>query len=444
MDGKKDKLVKNDVYQIVTDRIIQLLESGTVPWHQPWKGGNQWPQNLISRRTYRGINLFLLNAARYTSPFWLTFRQVQSLGGSVKKGERSFPVVFWKILEEEVEGEKKKIPFLRYHGVFNVAQCEGIKVPGLPIVESKFQPIERCEQVVAGMPKAPAIKHNAGRASYSPLLDEISLPETNLFESQEGYYSTLFHELTHSTGHLSRLNRKEITDPIRFGSDPYSREELVAEMGAAFLCGHCEIENTTITQSASYIQNWLEQLKDDRKLVVHAAAQAQKACDFILNVKTEDESPAQYKPKEYKVVALRECQTPEQMQMCDTPERAADYWRMHIATEPQFNPECECFVALLLNTRRRIKGHHVVSIGTMDTILVHPREVFRTAIVAAASAIVLMHNHPSGEPQPSEADIKVTRDLIRAGQLMKIEVCDHVVIGNARHSSLRELGYFYS
>jgi DNA repair protein RadC len=134
---------------------------------------------------------------------------------------------------------------------------------------------------------------------------------------------------------------------------------------------------------------------------------------------------------------------PDKMQLCDTPEQAAEYWRANIATHPYFNPDCECFVVLLLNTRRRIRGHHLVSIGTLDTVLVHPREVFRIAIVAAASAIVVMHNHPSGEPEPSEADIKVTRDLIRAGQLLKVEVCDHVILGNGKHASLRALGYFY-
>jgi DNA repair protein RadC len=146
--------------------------------------------------------------------------------------------------------------------------------------------------------------------------------------------------------------------------------------------------------------------------------------------------------KEYKVVALRECPLPESMQMCDTPDKAAEYWRLTIATNPYFNPECECFAALLLNTRRRVKGHQLITIGTLDTILVHPREVFRGAVIAAAAAIVLMHNHPSGEPTPSEADIKVTRDLIRAGQLLKIEVLDHVIMGNPNHCSLRELGYF--
>jgi hypothetical protein len=147
-------------------------------------------------------------------------------------------------------------------------------------------------------------------------------------------------------------------------------------------------------------------------------------------------------PQEWKIVSLRECPTPADIQLCETPEQAAAYWKMHIAQHPYFNPECECLVVLILNTRRKIKGHYFVSIGTMDTILVHPREVFRLAIMASASAIALMHNHPSGESSPSEADIKVTRDLIRAGQLLKIDVVDHVVMGNANHTSLRALGHF--
>lgn len=149
-----------------------------------------------------------------------------------------------------------------------------------------------------------------------------------------------------------------------------------------------------------------------------------------------------FNPKEFKVIALRECPVPEDMLMCDTPQKAADYWRLHVETSPYFNPDCECLVVLLLNTRRRVKGHHLVTIGTMDTLLVHPREIFSVAVTMKAAAILLAHNHPSGEPEPSEADIKVTRDLIRAGQLMKIDVLDHVIIGNGRFLSLRELGYF--
>jgi len=151
-----------------------------------------------------------------------------------------------------------------------------------------------------------------------------------------------------------------------------------------------------------------------------------------------------FNPKEYRVTALRDCPVPSEMLVCETPQQAADYWRLHVATTPHFSPECECFAVLLLTTRRRVKGHQLITIGTMDTILVHPREVFRTAIIAAAAAIVMMHNHPSGETQPSEADIKVTRDLIRAGQLLKIEVLDHVIIGRPNHCSLRELGFSFS
>lgn len=148
-------------------------------------------------------------------------------------------------------------------------------------------------------------------------------------------------------------------------------------------------------------------------------------------------------PREFKVVALRECPVPESMTLCDTPAQAAEYWRLHIATSPYFNPDCECLVVLLLNTRRRIKGHQLVSIGTLDTILVHPREVFRLAIIAGGvSALIVMHNHPSGDVTPSEADIRVTRDLLRAGQLVKIELLDHIIVAVDRHFSLREAGYF--
>jgi len=152
--------------------------------------------------------------------------------------------------------------------------------------------------------------------------------------------------------------------------------------------------------------------------------------------------PAQ--PQEWKIVSLRECPTPENIQQCETPDQAAAYWKSHIADHPYFNPECECLVVFILNTRRRIKGHYLVSIGTMDTILCHPREIFRLAVMASAAAIIIAHNHPSGDSTPSEADIKITRDLIRAGQLLKIEVLDHIVIGHPSHTSLRNLGYFYS
>lgn len=149
-------------------------------------------------------------------------------------------------------------------------------------------------------------------------------------------------------------------------------------------------------------------------------------------------------PKEFKVISIRDCPIPESIALVDSPDKAVDYWKLHIKGHPLFNSECECFVVLFLNTRRRVKGHQIVTIGTQDTLLVHPREVFRAAVMMAANSVILMHNHPSGESSPSEADIKVTRDLIRAGQLLKIEVLDHVVVGAGQRASLRELGYFYS
>ena len=147
-----------------------------------------------------------------------------------------------------------------------------------------------------------------------------------------------------------------------------------------------------------------------------------------------------FDPKEYKVTALRECPTPEEMRLCDTPEKAVEYWRAHVITGLHYNPDCECLVTLMLNTRRRIKGHQLLTIGTVDTLLVDARAVFRAPVIAGAAAVILMHNHPSGEPQPSEADIKVTRDLIRAGQILKIDVLDHVIVGNPQFCSLRQLG----
>jgi DNA repair protein RadC len=149
-------------------------------------------------------------------------------------------------------------------------------------------------------------------------------------------------------------------------------------------------------------------------------------------------------PYEYKVMPLRECPTPESLQQADTPQQAVEYWRLHIPSNPYYDPERECCVVLLLNNRTRIKGHQFLSIGTLDSVMVHPRDVFRLAVITNAAKIILAHNHPSGEPQPSGADVTITRDLIRAGQLMKIELLDHIIIGAQTHCSLRETGYFFS
>ena len=271
-------------YDAITDRVIATLEAGVVPWRKPWNGQGGMPKNLISGKAYRGINVFLLHCLAYESPFFLTFRQAKKLGGYVRKGERGCPVVFWTIREtEEEEGKIRHVPLLRHYTVFNVAQCEGIDIPQLAEVEREHSPIEAAEHIVENMPDAPEVRHGHTGASYSPSEDLVRMPRPEVFEDGARYYATLFHELTHSTGHSSRLDRKLDPGLAPFGSPDYSREELVAEMGAAFLCGEAGILDTNIDQSAAYIGGWLRKLQNDRSLVVTAAAQAQKAADYILD-----------------------------------------------------------------------------------------------------------------------------------------------------------------
>lgn len=274
-------------YNIITERILALLESGTVPWHKPWASPEAMPRNLVSKKPYRGINVMLLHCAGYASPYWLSYQQAREKGGHVRRGERGCPVVFWKWLETEdrATGELRSVPLLRYYTVFNVAQCDGVSAPATNAPQRPHTPIEAAETIVARMPARPPIDHGHEGASYSPRLDRVAMPQPELFHSAEGYYATLFHELTHATGHASRLHRKEIADTvIRFGSTDYSKEELVAEMGAAFLAGQAGISEPLIENSAAYIDGWLSRLRKDPKLVVHAAAQAQKAADFILGL----------------------------------------------------------------------------------------------------------------------------------------------------------------
>jgi len=283
--------MSNTVYQIITDHIIEKLESGTVPWHRPWKSRG-YPINLISKKPYRGVNVFLLGCSGYVSPYWLSYKQAQDLRGNVKKGEKASIAVFWKQVQvddknsETGEIKKKTIPMLRYYRVFNTEQCENINPEKIPVPEIKqnFQPLQQCEFIINNMPNKPNIQHKTQQAYYQPSGDCINMPLQNTFENSEEYYSTLFHELTHSTGHSSRLNRHQKNHcSHHFGSQDYSKEELVAEMGAAFLCGHAGIEMKTLENSAAYIKSWLSKLKDDVRLVISAAAQAQKSTDYILN-----------------------------------------------------------------------------------------------------------------------------------------------------------------
>lgn len=284
--------MKNQTYDRITDRITALLEQGTVPWQKPWKARTGLPRNFVSKNPYRGINVFLLLAMMYESPLWLTFRQVSQLGGSVRKGEKACPVVFWKQLsvEDKNSGEQKKKYLLRFYHVFNVNQCDGLKIATEPVQES-VNGIVKPDEIVAAMPQPPLMKHGMTHAYYSPREDCVGVPARERFERSEDYYSTVFHELIHSTGHEKRLKRLSITERNGFGSNPYCKEELIAEMGSAFLCGHAEIAERTIDNSAAYLKGWLEQLRNDKTLIVQAAAQAQKAADFILG-RTFEESEA--------------------------------------------------------------------------------------------------------------------------------------------------------
>ena len=282
-----------NVYDVINGKIMELLEQGTVPWRKTWNSESNAPINLVSKKEYRGINIFMLACTQYSSPYWMTFKQCQDKGGHVMKGQKSSMVILWKWLDKKDAGADDadavsvngKIPMLRYYNVFNLEQTEGIEPPAPTETINTFTAIDRAEQIISNMPLRPDIQHGGNRASYSPSLDYVKLPVPTAFESSEEYFSTCFHELTHATGHAKRVGRKGILEPSYFGSHEYSKEELVAEMGAAFLCGYAGIENKTIVNSAAYIQGWLRSLKNDKKMLVMAAAQAQKAADYILNKK---------------------------------------------------------------------------------------------------------------------------------------------------------------
>jgi len=279
--------MSNQVYQIITDQIISQLEAGVVPWHKPWNTSGLMPTNFVSNKEYRGINPFLLESAGFECPYWLTFKQAKLKGGTVRKGEKGSIVIFWKLNEyeneENPEGPARKVPILRYYKVFNLSQCDGLDWDK-PAPVNDFKPIEEAERIASGY-KGPEVKHGKGRACYHPQLDYIEMPDAERFDCGEEYYSTLFHEMGHSTGNKNRLNRASLTESAYFGSHEYSKEELVAEFTASFLCGVSHIEQATLANSAAYIAGWKRKLKDDAKLIVQAAANAQKAADLIRGIK---------------------------------------------------------------------------------------------------------------------------------------------------------------
>ena len=284
----------NKVYQIITDQIIELLEQGTVPWRQPWNG-NRFPKNARSNRAYSGINPFILNHTAlkqgYIDNRWLTVRQANQLGGRIIKGEKATMVVFWKPAKSRDEnagaGEaahaEKNIPVLRYYNLFNVEQCQNLGLePAAPPASGDHAPQQAAEQIVKSMPNPPKTIQGL-KASYNYRADTVTIPPLHLFENAARYYSTYFHELVHSTRHPSRTGR-DTKIPTNQNDRRYSKEELIAEMGAAMLCGTAGLSDQTLSASAAYIKSWLENLQNDPRMVIQAASKAQQAVNYILGL----------------------------------------------------------------------------------------------------------------------------------------------------------------
>ena len=293
-----------DLYQVITDKILDEIEkTGKLNWVKEWKtkrGTNVFPMNGISKKRYEGINFFLLSMHDYVNPYWLTYKQVEQLGGNVRKGEKSTMIVFWKLNEytktneATQQDEVKKVPILRYYNVFNVEQCENITIEADKVPEVEYndnQKIEIAQNIVDSYQTREAINYDikeSDRAYYRPSTDSITMPLIGQFNSSQAFYSTFFHEISHSTGHQKRLNRKEVVETTYFGSCDYGTEELTAELTSAFICAEIGISNeTTERNSVAYLKNWKNAIKGDKKLFLMASQRASKSAKYILNKQEE-------------------------------------------------------------------------------------------------------------------------------------------------------------
>jgi antirestriction protein ArdC len=272
--------MSDKIQKMVQEKVLSMLEEGTIPWKKTWSGGEGGKaKNIITNKVYQGTNFFLLNFQGYTSPYWLSFKQAKDLGGNVKKGEKSSFVVFWTtLIKEDAKTEKEvKFPFMRYTAVFNLDQTEGVKVPERSeevIKKYNNSPIENCEQILSEFTNFPGIVWGM-KPCYNHTMDQIGMPKIDRFESAEEYYAVFFHEMGHSTRHLTRLDRTKTS---------YAKEELVAEMTACFLCAEAGIETSTIKNQVAYIQGWRKEISNDVKLVTQAASQAIKAANYIMGI----------------------------------------------------------------------------------------------------------------------------------------------------------------
>lgn len=282
---------REDIYATVTNRIIEQLEAGVRPWSRSWKSGvgpNAFGvlPTRVTGEHYQGINILLLwgtmEQRGYRNPIFMTFKQAQELGGFVRKGEKGSTVVYASAITREVEGdngqtEEERIPFMKQYAVFNCEQIEGLPERFYQVTTEAREPTE----VQAFFARAGvAIRHGGDKAFYTPAADFVQMPAPEAFESLDAYHATLAHEAVHSTGHPSRLDRKF---GKRFGDHAYAAEELVAELGAAFLCGSLGISSEPREDHASYLASWLKVLKQDKRAVFTAARMAQQAADFVHN-----------------------------------------------------------------------------------------------------------------------------------------------------------------
>jgi antirestriction protein ArdC len=274
------------IYEKINSIILSNLEKGVVPWQRPWN--TMRPQNFATKHEYTGANFFLTSIIGGTKPYFLTFKQIGDLNGSVKAGAKALPIVYWNFFDKkDAKGEStgEKSAFLKYYNVFHSSDIKGIDFPAFESETIDFKPVEKAEEILSAalnLKTVAEISYEANSAFYTPSNDKISMPARELFKSENEFYSTIFHEAGHSTGHSSRLNRKGVTDLNRFGSHEYSKEELVAELTSAYLCAESGIDNT-IENSSSYIAGWSRKLKENSKWFIEAAGKAQKAADFILN-----------------------------------------------------------------------------------------------------------------------------------------------------------------
>lgn len=302
-----------DIYQAITDQILERLEQGHVPWlGNPWDPSSRVPQipcNAFSGRSYSGINIPLLwsmaEKRGYSQDRWLTFRQAKEAGGTVRRGERSTLACFYKpmkravvdddgepVLDEDGEPQEKRFAILRGFNLFNIDQCDGlpdeITNPPPTSVEG-FDSEDGLDDFISGC--GIKVVHSLDRdsAGYYPKQDRVLLPAKEQFHDAEGYYSVALHELTHATGHESRLARPGITDFDGFGTPQYAFEELIAQMGSAFLCGHFGIRNEA--HDAAYIAGWIQALQEDKRAIFRASGAARLASEYLKQAYQENHAP---------------------------------------------------------------------------------------------------------------------------------------------------------